>query len=371
MAEKSTIEQIVGRAVAEVLEHHIPDLREEVVSRVLAELPADSGAAPAAAAPDLDLLLKAVSAIHAVSSQRDVLRSLLEHSLSYSGRAVLFVVKSGAATAWQARGFPDNDALKDFALDTKAALVRQVLDSRKSVSSSVNEMDKNFLAGFNAPAEGPCLLLPLLLKEKIAALIYADAGAGPLSKFNPAALEVLVVSTGSWLEVVSLRKAAPLQAAHDATALAPAPAAAASFSDPFAAHAPGHAKSAAAAASASSVIAAPAAADSPVSETHVAVAEPDAFSSLPPEEADIHRKAQRFARLLVDEIKLYNQAKVTEGRKNRDLYDQLKEDLDKSRATYQKRYGSTVAASADYFSQEVVRSLAVDDPTLMGRNFRR
>ena len=42
-------------------------------------------------------------------------------------------------------------------------------------------------------------------------------------------------------------------------------------------------------------------------------------------------KAQRFARLLLDEIKLYNQVKVTEGRKNRDLYDRLKEDLDKSR----------------------------------------
>ena len=92
---------------------------------------------------------------------------------------------------------------------------------------------------------------------------------------------------------------------------------------------------------------------------------------MPPEDADVHRKAQRFARLLVDEIKLYNQAKVTEGRNNKDLYDQLKEDIDKSRSTFNKRYGNTVAASADYFSQEVVRSLAADDPTLMGRNFRR
>ena len=42
-----------------------------------------------------------------------------------------------------------------------------------------------------------------------------------------------------------------------------------------------------------------------------------------PEDADTHRKAQRFARLLVDEIKLYNQAKVAEGRRNKDLYDRL------------------------------------------------
>src|SRR5437016_14241585 len=80
-----------------------------------------------------------------------------------------------------------------------------------------------------------------------------------------------------------------------------------------------------------------------------------------PEEADVHRKAQRFARLLVDEIKLYNQAKVAEGRKHKDVYDRLKDDIEKSRATYRKRYGNTAAASGDYFDNELVRSLAEDD----------
>jgi hypothetical protein len=74
---------------------------------------------------------------------------------------------------------------------------------------------------------------------------------------------------------------------------------------------------------------------------------------------------------LMDEIKLYNQAKVAEGRKNRDLYDRLKEDIEKSRATYQKRYGNTAAAGADYFNQELIRSLAEDDVSLLGSNFRR
>ena len=85
----------------------------------------------------------------------------------------------------------------------------------------------------------------------------------------------------------------------------------------------------------------------------------------------MHRKAQRFARLLVDEIKLYNQVKVTEGRRNKDLYDRLKDDIEKSRITYKKRYGSTVAGDADYFSQELIRSLAEDDLSIMGANFRR
>jgi hypothetical protein len=97
----------------------------------------------------------------------------------------------------------------------------------------------------------------------------------------------------------------------------------------------------------------------------------DPLAALSPEDAEVHRKAQRFARLLVDEIKLYNQAKVAEGRRNKDLYDRLKEDIDKSRGTFQKRYGSTVAASGDYFQHELLRSLAEDDVSIMGANFRR
>ena len=84
---------------------------------------------------------------------------------------------------------------------------------------------------------------------------------------------------------------------------------------------------------------------------------------------DTHRKAQRFARLLIDEIKLYNKDTVVEGRKNQDLYDRLKEDIEKSRITYQKRYGSTAAAESDYFNQELVRSLAEDNVTLLGVNY--
>jgi hypothetical protein len=73
--------------------------------------------------------------------------------------------------------------------------------------------------------------------------------------------------------------------------------------------------------------------------------------------------------LLVEEIKLYNQPKVAEGKQNRDLYDRLREDIEKSRATYDKRYGDSPVAAADYFTQELIRILADSDVTLMGVSF--
>ncbi|HUF78792.1 MAG TPA: hypothetical protein VMR44_07750, partial [Thermoanaerobaculia bacterium] len=50
-----------------------------------------------------------------------------------------------------------------------------------------------------------------------------------------------------------------------------------------------------------------------------------------------HEEARRLARLLVSEIQLYNQDQVDEGRRNRDIYERLKDDIDRSRQLYEDR----------------------------------
>lgn len=76
------------------------------------------------------------------------------------------------------------------------------------------------------------------------------------------------------------------------------------------------------------------------------------------EETKKHDEARRFARLLVSEIKLYNEAKVEQGRKNKDLYERLKEDIDRSRQMYDERIVEEVRKSSNYFYDELVRILA-------------
>jgi hypothetical protein len=385
MAERSEVEQIVERVVSQVLDNHVPELRNDLVRRVLEELPHAAGLATPGVSADGGSanLLKAISAIQSGTTQREILRSLLDNTVRYSGRGALFVVKAGAATGWQGRGFTKDgdDTIKDFALNVTTGVPEQALRSRMPFSGSTHDIDPEFVARFGAPADDKLLVLPLLLKEKVAALVYADSGAEGGGKLDAAAVELLVLATSAWLEVASLRKQAlkeeSAEASGEKTESAPPPVhAAPAHSDPFAAHAPKHVapvpepvaappvevKQPVAVAQAEPVVSAAAAAPAPAA---------DPYANLSPEDADVHRKAHRFARLLVDEIKLYNQVKVSEGRKHKDLYDRLKEDIEKSRATYQKRYGNTAAGGADYFSQELVRSLAEDDTSIMGANFRR
>ena len=82
-----------------------------------------------------------------------------------------------------------------------------------------------------------------------------------------------------------------------------------------------------------------------------------------------HTDARRFARLLVSEIKLYNEQKVIDGRRNSDLYERLKEDIDRSRQMYDKRITGVVAGRFDYFYEELVNTLAEGDPSKLGANF--
>jgi hypothetical protein len=80
---------------------------------------------------------------------------------------------------------------------------------------------------------------------------------------------------------------------------------------------------------------------------------------LAPVEGDERRdEARRFAKLLVSEIKLYNEKQVLEGREHGNLYELLKEDIDRSRQMYDERIPEDVRANSNFFYEELVRVLA-------------
>jgi len=362
MPENTRVEEIVHSAVNQALERQLVSLRETVVQEVLREIGSAQLGKGAHSQSSSATLQKAVLAIQSGTNQKEILRALLDNTVLYSGRAALFVIKAGAATGWQGTSFSNNESIKDFSLEVSSGLAARVMQSRSAESGRASEIDPNFMAKFGAASDGNAIVLPLLLKDKISALVYADAGTAG-GTLDDAALDVLVRATSAWLEVISQRKQAHKEeTAESEGAHFSAPPA---TNDPFAAHTPIHTAKAQHGAEA-----APAAAMSAAAAWGgpAAVSAAEAPSGA---DGEIHRKAQRFARLLMDDIKLYNQAKVSEGRKHKDLYDRLKEDIEKSRTTYHKRYGNTLAGTADYFNQELIRSLAEDDVSLLGSNFRR
>jgi hypothetical protein len=62
-------------------------------------------------------------------------------------------------------------------------------------------------------------------------------------------------------------------------------------------------------------------------------------------------------------VVLYNEAQVKAGQKNADLLSRLKEPIGRSREAYEERFG---ARTLNYFDEELVRTLAGGNPSLLG-----
>jgi hypothetical protein len=75
--------------------------------------------------------------------------------------------------------------------------------------------------------------------------------------------------------------------------------------------------------------------------------------------------ARRYAKLLVSEIKLYHQNDVAAGCRERDLAARLGGEIARARVLYEQRVPLEVQHRADYFHEELVRTLADGDASLL------
>jgi 3-methyladenine DNA glycosylase Tag len=73
-----------------------------------------------------------------------------------------------------------------------------------------------------------------------------------------------------------------------------------------------------------------------------------------PTQKDPHERAQRLARLIVDELVLYHKEKIAEAIRNDRLFEDLGRELEEARAYYEKNVDPSVRAETGYFDHAVV-----------------
>ena len=83
---------------------------------------------------------------------------------------------------------------------------------------------------------------------------------------------------------------------------------------------------------------------------------------------DTDEAARRYARLLISEIKLYNEGAVRVGREQRDLLTRLRDEVGRARRLYQERVPETVTARDRYFDDELRQILADGDASRLGNS---
>jgi hypothetical protein len=80
----------------------------------------------------------------------------------------------------------------------------------------------------------------------------------------------------------------------------------------------------------------------------------------------VQAAARRTARLLVADIRLFHEPAVSEGRQHRNLLSRLAPEIEKARQAYNDQVPPGVRSHTDYFHQELIRTLAGGDATLLG-----
>ena len=84
------------------------------------------------------------------------------------------------------------------------------------------------------------------------------------------------------------------------------------------------------------------------------------------EEQELHRRANRVAKVTMQDIQLLRPEQVRLGREHKDLCARLRNDLDKARREYDRRFQSILDHPVDYFHHWLVAILAGGDLSVLG-----
>ena len=285
-------------------------LREEVARqvRLVAEelaAAARSDRAPAERGIAAGRLAEGVRAIGDARSLNEILDTLVSYAAREAARVGVLLVRGGRFHGWRFVGFGpsfENSDRIDIAR-TDAGIIGQAAHTGTVVFGG--DAAHGAPAFAQLPFGQRSMAVPISIGGQAVAVLYADAGSN--GAVNPEALEILTRHASRCLEALTAVKAA-----RSLTATLEPPASRPGRGD---------------------------------AEEHIA--------------------ARRYARILVSEIKLYHEDQVVAGRRERDLTTRLGGEIARVRALYEQRVPPEVRQSTDYVHEELIRTLADGDASLL------
>jgi hypothetical protein len=259
----------------------------------------------------LELLENAVT-------QGEVLKHLLDGLQLFVERSALFVLKQGIATIYAHRGF-DGDAPRTGSPVVPPPELEELVHGRVKVVTGPGPAYQSLLGPLSRYQAADVRIIPLRLRRKIVALLLVDSGLRQVID-HPNHVKALTLGAEAQLSYLAGIK-------DEERAAAP--------------------------------------------ETHPSTLTqriPDTISETSPGALDpkVRINAERSARVLVGDIELYFPAKVVQGQQQGSLYPVLREELDRSRASFVERYGLDVENQHQIFYQTVVQQLCSGDPSRLG-----
>jgi len=177
---------------------------------------------------DASRVKQAVQAVERGKSQVDILNALLDQCLSFGSRAAMLILRGETFSGWKGVGFTaaggNDEMVKRF--NAAPGLIPE-LDRVLRNEQVVTWDGANLSTRLGVPASTSAILVPMVIKDKIAAAVYVDAVDADVARLDAASLELLVFTTGLLIDTAASRKKTPSPSLNDGESVtAPQPMAA-------------------------------------------------------------------------------------------------------------------------------------------------
>jgi len=265
-------------------------------------------------------LAAALDLIEGAASQSELLKRLLDGLAPFVERSALFILKQGLASLYAQRGFDGEPPRRAGAVVPSPDLEALIHGGTHAIRRPGPAYSALLapLSSFEAP---DLAILPLRHKRKTVALLLADCGVRQKLD-HPEQVRALVLAASALLAALAAGK----EDEHPAPPPEPMPSA----------------------------------------PTQMV---PEPIEAPPAQELDPRTRAgaERLARVLVGDVELYFPAKVAQARTQGNLYGLLRDELERSRATFVERFGEDVEVQHRIFTTTVIQQLCEGDATKLGK----
>jgi hypothetical protein len=160
---------------------------------------------PARAGADYTGLKASLAAVEKGTNLSEVLTHLVVEVTKAIDRAAMFIIKSNAAVGWYARGFDHPDGVKALSIPLTADTVfRLVYSSRHATRGHITHSPgtAQALARLGGDPHG-IIAVPLILREKVAAVLFCCSSEDDIAQSTADAIEILVTFAGKVIDVLS------------------------------------------------------------------------------------------------------------------------------------------------------------------------
>jgi hypothetical protein len=265
-------------------------------------------------------LASALDLLEGATSQSDLLKRLLDALAALVERSAIFILKQGLASLYAHRGFEADTPLRAGAVVPPSELEHLIHGS----SHSIRRKGPGYAAliapvsGFEAP---DVAIFALRHKKRAVALILIDSGLRQSLDHPEQARALVLVASAMLASLAAGREEEPRSR--------------------------------------------PVLETPPSAPTQVV---PEPIEQAAPVELDPKTRAaaERLARVLVGDVELYFPAKVSQARTQGNLYGQLRDELERSRATFVERFGEEVEAQYRIFTTTVIHQLCDGEVSKLG-----